>query len=167
MNIQFKITSPLLAAIRQDLHRPHSFAYERVGFIAAGIAASVDGILILAHSYRPVADADYLPDPSVGAMMGADAIRKAMQWALSANVSVFHVHSHGGRGVPRFSGVDVRESAKFIPDFLKVAPQRPHGAIVLSNNAAYGLAWVKLGQPPLPIRDFSEVGMPLRRWRAA
>src|SRR5438477_12577159 len=119
MRVRFKITTALLASLRADLGRPHAFAYERVGFVLAGVAQSAAGVLILAQEYQPVADEDYLPDDSVGAMMGPEAIRKAMEWALMKKVSIFHVHSHGGRGLPGFSAVDARESAKFVPDFLK------------------------------------------------
>ena len=54
---------------------------------------------MLARDYRPVADDDYLPDPSVCAMMGPEAIRKALQWALRDRVTLFHIHTHGGRGI--------------------------------------------------------------------
>lgn len=65
MNIRFKITSALLATVRIDLRRPHPFAHERVGFLAAGLAAAHDELLILARDYRPVRDDEYLRDPSV------------------------------------------------------------------------------------------------------
>ena len=110
MNIRFKITSALLATVRIDLRRPHPFARRLVGFIAAGLAAAHDQLLILAREYRPVRDDEYLADPSVGAMMSAEAIRRARQWAINDRVAIFHVHTHGGRGVPGFSGVDVREN---------------------------------------------------------
>lgn len=142
MNIRFKITTRLLETVRNDLRRPHEFAGERVGFILAGMARTATAVLVIAHKYRPVADEDYLPDRSVGAMIGPDAIRKAMEWALFEGVAVFHVHSHGGIGAPAFSGIDRRESAKFVPDFVKVGPQLLHGAIVLSNDAAAGSCWL-------------------------
>jgi hypothetical protein len=167
MNIRFKITSPLLAAIRTDLHRPHPFAGERVGFIAAGLAAAHDQLLILAREYRPVRDDEYHRDPSVGAMMSADAIRRARQWALSDRVAIFHVHTHGGRGIPGFSGVDTRENAKFVPNFVSVAPHAVHGAIVLSDTAAFGQVWLNRKSPQQFITAFSEIGIPLRNWRAA
>ena len=128
MRVRFRITTRLLASIRADLGRPHAFADERVGFILAAVAQSATAVLDLAQEHHPVADEDYFPDPSVGRDDGTEAIRKAMEWAFLKKVSVFHVHSHGGRGIPRFSGVDRRESAKFVPDFLKVAPQMIHGA---------------------------------------
>ncbi len=119
---------------------------------------------MLAQEYRPVADDDYLPDPSVGAMMGPEAIRKAMEWALVKKLSIFHVHSHGGVGVSGFSRVDARENAKFVPDFLKVAPQMIHGAIVLSDDAAAGRFWAYGNAGPKAVSEIVEVGAPIRKW---
>ena len=164
MRVRFKITSRLLAAIRGDLRRPHPFARERVGFISAGFSAACEDLLVLAREYRPVADDEYLDDPPVGAMMGPDAIRNALQWALKDGVALFHVHTHGGRGIPGFSGIDLRENAKFVPDFFKVAPQCAHGAIVLSDTAARGLIWICRSRPNHFISSFIEVGIPLRQW---
>jgi hypothetical protein len=165
MTIHFKITRALLATIRIDLNRPHRFAAERVGFIAAGLSAAGRDLLLLARAYRAVLDEDYLPDASVGAMMGPEAIRKALQWAMQERCGVFHVHSHGARGVPGFSGIDLRENARFVPDFLKVAPQSVHGAIVLSDTAARGQVWLDRQYGPGVIDRFIEVGAPIRSWR--
>src|ERR1700674_6069733 len=79
MRVRFKITTGLLVSVRADLGRPHPFAYERVGFVLAAAARSASGVLVLAQEHHPVADEDYLPDSSVGAMMGPGAIRKAME----------------------------------------------------------------------------------------
>lgn len=167
MKVCFKITTASLTEIRSDLRRPHPFAHERVGFISAGLSAVADDLLVLAREYRPVADDDYLNDPTVGAMMGPDAIRNALQWALQDGVAMFHVHTHGGHGIPGFSGIDLRENAKFVPDFFKVAPQCAHGAIVLSDTAAHGLIWVGRSRSNLFITSFIEVGVPLRKWSSA
>ena len=167
MKVYFKITTALLTNIRIDLRRPHPFAHERVGFISAGLSASGDGVLALAREYRPVRDDEYLRDPSVGAMMGPDAIRRALQWAMLDGVALFHVHTHGRYGIPGFSGIDLRENSKFVPDFFKVAPQCVHGAIVLSDTAAHGQVWFGGSQPHHSIASFIEIGMPLRKWGAA
>ena len=165
--IRLKITSALLDEVRRDLARPHAFAHERVGFLKAGLAISKCDCAILVHSYAPVADDDYLKDPSVGAMMGPHAIGKAMAAAFEDVVALFHVHSHGGRGIPRFSSVDLRENRKFVPDFFKVRPQRPHGAVVLSDTYAYGQVWLEPAEPARPIDLFQLVGPQYRKWRIA
>jgi len=167
MTGHFKITRALLTEIRNDLIRPHPFAHERVGLISAGLSAAGDDLYILARSYRPVLDNDYLRDPTVGAMMGPDAIRKALQWAMNDGVAIFHVHTHGGRGRPGFSGVDLREQAKYVPNFFQVAPQCAHGALVLSDNAAHGHIWLDEETPYAVVGEFTEVGNPLNSWSAA
>lgn len=164
MKVRFKITAALLTTIRIDLRRPHPFAQERVGFVSAGLSASGNGLMVLAREYRPLCDDEYLRDPSVGAMMGSDAIRRALQWALQDGVALFHIHTHGGQGIPSFSSIDLRENAKFVPDFFKVAPQCAHGAIVLSDTAGCGHIWFNCSQPHHFITSFVEVGVPLRRW---
>jgi len=167
MTTRFKITRRLLRAIRQDLERPHPFAYERVGFLSAGLSSTDSNLLVLAREYRPVADDDYLHDSSVGAMMGPEAIRKALQWAMAERVAIFHVHAHHGRGQPGFSGVDLREQAKFVPNFFQIAPQWPHGALVLSDDSCFGHIWLDGSKPGDAITGFVEVGAPLATWSAA
>ena len=164
MRIIFKITRSLLADIRQDLMRTHPFAHERVGFISTGLSAIGRDIVVLARGYQPVHDDDYLDIRSVGAMMGPNAIRKALQLSMQSRGALFHVHTHGGRGLPRFSHVDICENVKFVPDFFKVAPQCAHGAIVLSNDAARGQVWLDRKRSPVAINSFIEVGQPITKW---
>ena len=163
--IQFKITSRLLGSIRQDLARPHRFARERVGFVSARLSSANGNLWVLAREYRPVADGDYLDDRSVGAMMGPEAIRKALQWAMSERVAIFHIHTHHGRGQPGFSGVDLREQAKFVPTFFQIAPRCPHGALVLSDDSAYGNIWLAGNRGHKVISAFVQVGNPLNFWQ--
>src|ERR1039457_4241238 len=93
MNTIFKITQRLRADILADLSRPHGCAAERVGFISCRVGPlSGGGTVILAQGFHTVADADYLDDPHVGAMMGPAAIRKALQLAYNQPFSMFHVH---------------------------------------------------------------------------
>jgi hypothetical protein len=109
------------------------------------------GLIILAAEYAAVADEDYLNDPSVGAMMGAAAIGKAMQCAYNKgaeDIGLFHVHLHEHSGLPGFSEIDLSESMKFVPDFFHAAPMMPHGALVLSDDRAAGLLWRKKAEPP-------------------
>jgi len=163
MRAAFKITGTLLGDVYHDLRRPHPFAAERVGFLSCRVGAlKPAGWVILAHQFHTVADADYVADHTVGAMMGPHAIRKAMQVALGAEVGIFHVHIHEHRGRPGFSGTDLRETAKFIPDFWHVRPHMVHGAIVLSIDSIVGLCWHPQASAPLPISEFSLVGTPMR-----
>lgn len=162
MSAHFKIRRDLLARIHADLARPHPFAHERVGFIAAGVTRIGGGsLMVLAQSYAPVADDDYLDDPRVGAMMGPEAIRKALQHSYRVRMSAIHVHCHAHRGRPAFSHIDLRENAKFVPNFFNVAAHAPHGAIVLSLDHAVGELWLGRDLEPVPITRFTTVGAPM------
>lgn len=161
MKYGFRITHELLSQIHADLSRPHRFAFERVGFIRCQVGIHGDRCVVLAESYQPIEDDDYLESDTMGALMGPAAIRKALQEAYRGGFSMFHVHRHDHHGVPEFSRVDVQENAKFVPDFWKVAPTRPHGAIVLSWNAATGAAWDPVLLTPIPLSDITSIGSTL------
>jgi hypothetical protein len=165
MRTLFRIERRLIDEIRADLTRPHAFAYERVGFIACRVGEIENGFTLLAERYLPVADEDYEDDPRVGAMMGSAAIRKALQVAYRDQVSMVHVHQHEHRGVPRFSSIDLYESAKFVPDFFKVCKDVPHGTLVLSQDAMVGMAWNPSTRARCAMTELSVIGRPLSIWR--
>jgi hypothetical protein len=163
MKVTFRILASLLLEVRTDLARPHHFAAERVAFISCNVASLSDkGILILARTFHPVDDHDYLDDPRVGAMMGPEAIRKALQLAYKAPMAMFHVHVHEHHGRPWFSRTDLSENANFIPDFWHVRPTFPHGAIVLSLDSMAGMCWMPNGRKPVRIQSFAAVGTPMQ-----
>ena len=166
MSITFKIAHRLLDQVRADLTRRHSFAYERMGFISCCAIGSPSRLVVLADEYHCILDDHYVRDPKVGARMGSDAIRTALQVALDRRRGMFHIHLHDHFGVPAFSGVDVREHRRFVPDFFSVAPAMPHGALVLSRNSATGTVCTNLVPTFLPIDEFLVVGRPITfAWR--
>lgn len=167
MRYMFRIDQGLLDQIHEDLSRPHPFAAERVGFIACRIGVAPAAEVLVAQTYVPVEDADYLPSAAMGALMGPAAIRKALQHCYGTKCAMFHVHRHEHAGLPSFSPIDVRENAKFIPDFWKVAPTRPHGAIVLSWDRACAAVWPPQVRKPLTLESITAVGFPCRRLGAA
>lgn len=163
MSISLKITNSLLNTIKQDLSRPHDFAYERVGFIACRVGKTVDdGWILLGSQYYPVNDDHYIQDDSVGAQIGTDAIRKMLEVAYNEPVSIIHVHEHPHRGTPRLSRVDDREMAKLIPNFWHVRPNFPHAALVLSQDSMCGFAWEPSLKERVPIHSFTVVGQPMK-----
>ena len=165
MKFTFKATPALFARVRQDLARPHAFAHERVGFVYAGCArAAGDTIVVTARDYLPVDDEDYVRNPNVGAMVGSGAMRKGLQRAYGTRSALFHIHTHGGRGTPQFSKVDLDDAQNFVPSFFNVVPAMPHGLIVLSNDSARGRVWVAPEKPPIYVHRFVAVGAPLVRY---
>ena len=164
MKVLFKMTDRLLDEVKRKLEAPHPFAFERVGFLVCRPGLLDEGgIVLLSHGLHDVADEDYLDDPSVGAMMGPSAIRKALQAAYNQQASMFHVHLHAHKGKPGFSRIDEKESTRFVPDFWNVQPDLPHGAVVLSDDSAYGKCWIPGLTAPVEISEFAFVGVPMRK----
>lgn len=161
MKTSLKIPKAFLDDIHVDLSRPHAFAHERVGFIACSLSKAKHGQILLANAYLPVADEDYDYAPNVGAMMGAAAIRKALEYAYNHSVSMIHVHRHEHRGRPEFSKVDITEAAKFVPNFWNVRADVPHGLMVLSKNAATAAVWDPATKAPQYVDEVCIIGRPL------
>lgn len=165
MKAWVKIPARLLADIRHDLDRRHAFAYERVGFITAGAVLRDNGDLVLfAREYQPVEDDDYINDPSVGAQIGSEAMRKGLQLAYRPRSALLHVHTHGGSGRPEFSGVDLKSGGEFVPGFFNAISRLPHGIIVLSDDSASGLLWLGPKRRPTYIAGFTAIGAPQQKF---
>jgi len=162
MRIGFRTPLGFFDTVRRDLVRRHPFAAERVGFVLAGATLAGQDIVLLARSYEPVDDGDYLPDPRVGAMLGPDAIRKAMQAALRTGSGLFHIHMHDHAGPPFFSKVDRRESRRFVPSFFNANPKVPHGVLLLSADASRGQVWLSPRAEPQEFAMISWPGRPQR-----
>jgi len=142
MKTLFRATADFMAHVRRDLERPHAFAHERVGFIAVRATTGREHLVLLAERYHPVADEDYIRDDTVGALIGQEALRKALEVALLQSVGMFHVHAHFHPGKLWFSLTDLREQARFVPDFFSVRESMPHGALVLNHTDAAGRVWL-------------------------
>lgn len=166
MKIVFRIDQALWRTVHADLDRPHSFALERVGFIACRPAAIEGGFLLLASEYHPVLDGDYEDVRGYGAMMGPGALRMALQIAYREKVAIMHVHRHDHDGQPGFSRTDIKENGKFVPDFFKVRPQLPHGAVVFSHDALAGEVWEPETLRRRPVNEVMVVGRPSKLWWA-
>lgn len=166
MNITIRIQTDLLKEIRKDLRRPHPYAWERVGFVAAAATSTPSSLILLVHNYQPVADDDYIVSDDVGAAIGSEAFRKAAQLAYRSKSALIHIHAHHGSGRPRFSEVDMNSGHYFVPSFFATVPRMPQGMIVLSDNSADGLIWLAEDRIPLPIHTFTQVGNGYARdWR--
>ncbi len=160
--VLLRVTAEMAREMRDDLARPHAFAAERMGFLHCRAASLLGaGLLLLAYRYSPIEDGDYLDVRGAGATMGPHAIRKAMQIAFTNKSGLFHVHLHHHTEQPWFSGLDLRENAKFVPDFFNVSPYMPHGAVVLSLDRFAGLYWTTKAGRPCAIHEITEVGAPM------
>lgn len=164
MRFHLRISEASLTSIREDLSRPHRFAWERVGFVRVGLAGGADETLLLAGEYRPVPDEQYRQHSTAGVSIGSDAIREALEWADGWRGGIFHVHAHLGSGIPRFSRMDIESNARLIPSLFNIAPSGIHGAIVLSDDRLAGAVWTGKLHPPKPIDRTTVIGAPVRWW---
>lgn len=162
MNVKVKISRDLYEKILTDLARPHSFAYERVGFLTSRIGnQGGETLLILFISYLSLDDAQYIEDPSVGARINSSAIRMVMQHSLDTGEGIFHVHQHGHRGIPYLSRTDLRETLPLAKSFRNVKPAAAHGIFLLSKNKAKSLIWLPGLAMPVEKTRISVIGHPM------
>jgi hypothetical protein len=159
MKVRLKIPNQMLAEIRADLRRPHAFAYEGVGFMTAGAVQAGDRIILLARQYQPVADEDYVASRR-GVVIGSAAMRKGVQLAYQPRSALIHIHEHGHRGQPEFSGIDLASGREFVPGFFHTVPTMPHGMVVLSEDSATGMVWLNGEEGGSYIEEFIGVGAP-------
>ena len=96
----------------------------------------------------------------VGAMLGAGAFRRILQYAYGLPVSILHVHRHEHWGRPWFSQVDLTEAHKYVPDFWKVRAGYPHGTLVLSRDSAAGLIWIPGTKTQCRLSRITVIGTP-------
>lgn len=165
MSAELRLPRWLCERMLADLVRPHPFAHERVGIAYTRLGdAGADHTLVFPVDYAPVPDGDYIHSTSrsVGAEIGAVAIRRAMQYILDSGEGVFHVHLHPHRGRPRFSPVDERSLPGLVRSFGHAGPQAAHGALLFSEDAAIALVQLPDQADPAAAARISIVGFPLR-----
>jgi len=138
MKTQVRIARQLYNRIMADMGRPHSFAYERIGFCRARIGneKSSNPIIFLTE-YWSVPDDQYIADEYAGARINSEAIRNALQSSLSDDVGIFHIHMHDFPGIPSFSPMDRREIPRIVQSLTFTNPGVPHGMLVFGRDKAY------------------------------
>lgn len=138
IKVKYRIPKVIYQQMLTDLRRPHEHAYERIGFLfTKSKLISKNTYLITSYSYHPVADGNYIEDETVGARINSNAIRSAMQQALTDECGVFHVHLHNQKGKPGMSWTDEEGIPPMIESLANVAPMQCHGIMILSNDSIY------------------------------
>lgn len=160
MNIHLKIPRPLYQQMLADLARPHSFAYERIGFcrVRIGNVVGATKYALVTH-YWPVPDEQYIPDEFSGARIDNVAIRGALQESMNSGEGIFHVHLHDFPGYPRFSIMDLREIPRIVESLTYANGDVPHGMLVFSHEGAAARA-IFPGGTLQPVERITVVGQP-------
>lgn len=162
MKIEIRIPSTIRAAAMKDLTRPHPFAFERVGFLAATTTLlGPDHHLVLVTGYHSVPDEHYIDDDSVGACIGGEAIRAAMQRVIDEAKGQLHVHLHDHAGPTGPSFTDRKGLPPVVRSLATVGPNQASGYLIFSLDAA----WAELRVPgvaaPVLATKITSVGFPL------
>lgn len=161
MQAKLKIPRSIFDAALADLRRPHGFAAERIGFFSTKVSRFNDIVLIHCVEYHPVPDAHYVRDPSVGARITSDAIVEAMNRCAADGVGQFHVHEHGGRGKPRPSSTDLKESPSLARSLWNANRRQVSGWTILSNNNAWSSALISIDIAECVEPETAIIGYPL------
>ncbi|MGG3561976.1 hypothetical protein ABES03_10260 [Neobacillus rhizosphaerae] len=138
--------------IRDDLARPHPFAFERVGFVFIK-PDSKNTINII--DYLSVPDEFYINNPKVGAEVDHRAIVMAMKRADHNNEGVLQVHEHGGKGIPKFSRVDIDSHPVYLRSFRNANPRATHGFLLLSEDSMVARVWKPGSKVSLDTKKFA------------
>lgn len=162
MKMSMKVPRSLFDQMVTDLSRPHPTAFERVGFAFGRTGVlSADHTLILLYDYLLVADDNYIPDETVGAKINANAIREAMQKAMSDRACAFHVHAHHLPGRLGFSRTDLGGLTRLVPSFQAASPGLPHGAFLIGPRSCTAIAWPPKSQHAVQVSAITIVGFPM------
>jgi len=165
MKIQMKIHGRFLDHVRNDLQRPHEYAYERIGFIFVKTGAiNGEDVMLLPSYYMPIPDEQYISDPTVGARYNSDAIRNVMQRVLDTGEGAFHIHEHSFM-FPTFSRDDIENQNRLIPTFRNVGQKSIHGAVLLTGETIVGLCWLPDETHPQRISQIKVIERPLRTYK--
>ncbi len=144
--MEVKMTGFLYKALKADLARPHPFAAERVGFVFGKLGAlSGDSKTVILTRYHSIPDDQYEEDDTVGARIGSEAMKTAMQAVFQGRTSgegIFHIHIHDHPGPTGMSRVDTHGLPPMLPGFQAMGRSAAHGIIILSRD--HGSGWVRL-----------------------
>lgn len=160
MTTFLKIPRQIYQAMMADLVRPHSFAFERIGFCRVRIGnRDADTRLIFVVDYWPVQDDQYIPDDFAGARINSHAIRAALQTAMNTGDGVLHVHMHDFPGLPGFSLMDREEIPRIVKSLTFANADAPHGMLLLGRDLAAAEV-IMPGANMLGVDRISVVGHP-------
>lgn len=161
MKVELRIPGAIRAEAMKDLARPHPFAFERVGFLATTTTLlGPDYRIVLITGYHSVPDEHYIDDDSVGACIGSEAIRAAMQRVIDEGKGQLHVHLHDHAGPTGPSFTDREGLPPVVRSLATVGPNQASGYLIFSIDSA----WAELRVPgvakPVLATKITSVGFP-------
>jgi hypothetical protein len=124
----------LLQQLR-EMTRPNARRPEPLALLRARYASEDAGNVIVGIGAIPFPDSAYVTGPA-GANFDTDWLVRIANREIAVNIGLLLVHSHGGLGFPRFSGVDRRTNTHVMAPLAIGVEVAPYGALVLSDMHA-------------------------------
>ncbi|HTW85404.1 MAG TPA: hypothetical protein VMD91_15145 [Candidatus Sulfotelmatobacter sp.] len=130
LRIPRSVIHELREVTRPNRQRPEPLAFLRVRF-----ASEDSRTVVVAVGVLPFPDEAYVEGPA-GANFSTEWAIEVANAGIPGNVGLMLTHSHGGVGMPMFSGVDARTNRSIMAALAVGAETSPFGAVVLSETDA-------------------------------
>ncbi len=119
----------------REVTRPNRHRLEPLAFLRVRFASEDSRTVVVAIGVLPFPDEAYVDGPA-GANFSTEWAIDVANEAASGNIGLMLVHSHGGLGMPMFSGVDARTNRSIMAMLAVGVETAPFGAVVLSGTDA-------------------------------
>jgi hypothetical protein len=134
VSYRLHIPRSLIGELR-EVTRPTGRRGEPLAFLRVRFASEDSRTVLVGVGVVPFPDAAYVAGPA-GANFSTEWAVDVANQQIGANVGLLLVHSHGGSGMPGFSGVDQRTNRSVMGALAFGMETAPYGALVLSDTHA-------------------------------
>jgi hypothetical protein len=131
LHVPRSLVNELRNVTAPDSHRGEPLAFLRVRFASEESRTVMVGIGVL-----PFPDEAYV-EGHAGANFDTDFAVDVANQQIAQNAGLLLVHSHGGNGMPAFSGIDARTNRDVMGSLAIGVTTAPYGALVLSDTDAH------------------------------
>jgi hypothetical protein len=134
--------------------RRHLHQAERVTF---GYAAYADGVFTVLD-INPIHAAKVDSQSAVHVALVDEIRPRLIREALRRDLCLVEAHSHGPKGIARFSGSDLHGFTEWVPHVRWRLSGRPYAALVCAGETWDALAWRESATDPEPVAAIQLTG---------
>jgi hypothetical protein len=122
----------------RNVSQPNVKRVEPLAFLRVRFASEGSRTVLVAIGVLPFPDEAYVEGPA-GANFDTEWAVNVANQQIGGNVGLLLVHSHGGTGMPTFSGTDRSTNYSVMGALAVGVETAPYGAVVLSDTHARGV----------------------------
>lgn len=119
----------------REMTQPNGEHGEPLAFLLARFASEDSRGILVGIAALTFADAAYVDGPAGANFDTSWAVQVANE-QITSNIGLLLVHSHGGSGIPMFSGIDQQTNRTVMGALAVGIKTVPYGAMVLSDTDA-------------------------------